>query len=239
MGDEHARFEELAVGHVLGGLPAADAAAFRDHLGGCRTCRSRVAELRGIADDLAAAERDERARAVVRTEVPRRADEEEPDTGLATGRIGLRQVTFAVVIVALLATAMGFWNLHLRTASATYYTAAEARGETLKTLAEGTPTEVETAGPVTAYAALDGDTIAVTIGGLAPLDGETWLVAWFQEADGQRALRLAAPGGLDDGAVSFRDVVGSATEIVVTREPQQGSAVPSAPPVVRIPLGGG
>jgi hypothetical protein len=238
MGDEHSRFEELAVGHVLGGLPAADAAAFRDHLGGCRTCRSRVAELRGIADDLAAAERDERARAVVRTEVPRRADEEQ-ETELATGRIGLRQVTFAVVVVALLATAMGFWNLHLRTTSATYFTAAEARGDTLRSLAQGTPVEVETTGSVTAYATLDGDTLAVTIGGLARLDGETWLVAWFRDGSGDRALRLAAPGGLDDGAVSFSETIGTATEVVVTREPQQGSAAPSSPPVVRIPLGSG
>jgi anti-sigma factor RsiW len=236
MKDHHARFEELAVGHVLGGLPAADAAAFRDHLGGCRICRSRVAELRSIADDLAAAERDERAQAAVRTEVPRRADED-PAGPEPAARIGIRHVTLAVVAVAMLATAMGFWNLHLRTTSASYFATAEARGATLQQLAAGSPLEVETAGVATALAALDGDTLAVTVDGIAPLDAETWLVAWFRgEPTGERARVLARPGGLPEGAIAFSDDVGEATELVITREPQQGSSVPTTPPIVRVPL---
>jgi anti-sigma factor RsiW len=75
MADEHRRFEHLAVGHVLGGLDPVDAAEFRVHLTGCRDCRRRVAELRAIATDMAAAEREERAASRLQTEVARRTEQ--------------------------------------------------------------------------------------------------------------------------------------------------------------------
>jgi hypothetical protein len=147
MTGEHERYEQLAVGHVLGGLDAADAAEFRTHLLGCRDCRLRVAELRDIAADLAAAERDERAQAQVQTEVARRVEDDEGPSGPdpAPQRIGVRHVTVATVVVLVLAGAMAFWNLHLRTASSTYARVAEYRGDTLRELATGVPVEVELA----------------------------------------------------------------------------------------------
>jgi len=62
--DRHARFEQLALSHVLGGLDRGDADDFRSHLRTCAPCRARVAELRGISSSLDAAAREERRRAV-------------------------------------------------------------------------------------------------------------------------------------------------------------------------------
>lgn len=56
----HRHFEEMAVGHVLGGLDVDQGRVFRAHLLECSDCRARVGELRAIASDLAGVERDER-----------------------------------------------------------------------------------------------------------------------------------------------------------------------------------
>jgi anti-sigma-K factor RskA len=184
MDDGHERYRQLAVSHVLGGLDPDDAAAFRSHLQGCRDCRARVAELRGIASDLERAERDERARATVQTEVVRRPPEGEPEAtagGEPTGpRIGVRQVTIAAVIVMLLAGAMAFWNLHLRTTNAVVVTVAEQHADTLEVLAAGTPVDVVAEHPVRGLAAVDGERVALTLTGVEATEGAR-LVAWLRD----------------------------------------------------------
>jgi hypothetical protein len=184
MDDGHERYRQLAVSHVLGGLDPDDAAAFRSHLQGCRDCRARVAELRGIASDLERAERDERARATVQTEVVRRQPEGEPEAteaGEPTGpRIGVRQVTIAAVIVMVLAGAMAFWNLHLRTTNAVVVTVAEQHADTLEVLAAGTPVDVEAEHPVRGLAAVDGERVALTLTGVEATEGAR-LVAWLRD----------------------------------------------------------
>jgi hypothetical protein len=186
----------LVVGHVLGDLPGTDASRFRSHLLGCRECRARVAELRGIAADLADAERDELARARVRTEAPRRVDR--PDDPFPSGgpRITVRHVTIATVVVVLLAAAMAFWNLNLRERSANYFAVAEDRGATLEGLANGVPLEVEFSPGTTGLVVADGQEVAITVSGVdAPDNGEV-LVAWFLGVEGA------------DGGVAFTPLIG-------------------------------
>jgi hypothetical protein len=225
--EEHGKFERLVVGHVLGDLPDADASRFRAHLLGCRECRARVAELRDIAADLAAAERDELARAQVRTEAPRRVDR--PDAELPTSgpRITVRHVTVAVVVVVLLSTAMAFWNLYLRQANADYLAVVDDREATLEGLANGLPLEVELASGVSGLAVADGEQVSLTLAGIDPLaDGEE-VVAWFlgvEDAEGGiDAIRLATAGQLaadDPLAATLEDPGG--TELVITRETDLG-----------------
>ncbi len=193
MDSGHEHFQQLAVGHVLGGLTPEDAAQFRSHLLGCRDCRARVAELRGIASDLERAERDERARAVVQTEVAEPADEgDAPSTrrspGTAPSRVGVRHVTVAALVVLVLAGAMAFWNLHLRSSTAMLSTVAEQHAQTLEVLATGLAVEVEAEHPVRGVAAIDGDHVAVTLAGVAqPEEGER-VVAWLHDEEGVTAV---------------------------------------------------
>jgi hypothetical protein len=227
MTEEHGKFERLVVGHVLGDLPETDASRFRAHLLGCRECRARVAELRGIAADLADAERDELARARVRTEAPRRVDQ--PDASLPTTgpRITVRHVTVAAVVVVLLSTAMAFWNLYLRQANADYLDVVEARDATLEGLASGLPLELELASGVSGLAVADGEQVALTLTGIDPLAEGEQIVAWIlgvEDAEGGiDATRLAIAGRLDAGdplATTIED--GGGKELVITRETAPG-----------------
>ncbi len=237
MVEGHGRFAALAVGHVLGGLHAADARAFRDHLGGCPDCRARVAELRGIADELEAAEREERDRAPVpvRTEVPRRADEIGPPT---LPRIGVRHVTVAALVVLALASAIGFWNLHLRASVTTHRAVATDRATTLGHLARGEVVPVEAAGVARGVAALDGEVLAVSVSGLARLGDRTWYVVWaLDDAGGVvDTWVLAGPGQLGDGLLPFWVPVADASRIVVTTE-SRSTEVPRGPTVVEVDVG--
>jgi hypothetical protein len=227
MTEEHGKFERLVVGHVLGDLPESDASRFRAHLLGCRECRARVAELRGIAADLADAERDELARAQVRTETPRRVDE--PDASFATTgpRITVRHVTVAVVVVVLLSTAMAFWNLYLRQANAEYLAVVEDREATLENLAKGLPLELELASGVSGLAVADGEQVALSLAGIDPLAEGEELVAWFvgveDAEEGIDVIPLATADqlGADDTlATTIADPGG--TELVITRETARG-----------------
>jgi anti-sigma-K factor RskA len=239
MTGEHERYEQLAVGHVLGGLDAADAAEFRSHLLGCRDCRLRVAELRDIAADLAAAERDERVQAQVRTEVARQVvgDGEELAAPPAH-RIGVRHVTVAAVVVVVFAAAMAFWNLHLRTASNTYASVAEYRGDTLRELATGVPVPAELADGVQGLIVVDGDQVAFTLDGLRSLADEERLVVWLtgtEDGEDIPALRIPArqlgagvlAGHLDDRGAS---------EVVVTLQRGARTEEPSGEVVARADL---
>jgi anti-sigma-K factor RskA len=238
MTGEHERYEQLAVGHVLGGLDAADAAEFRTHLLGCRDCRLRVAELRDIAADLAAAERDERAQAQVRTEVARRVEDDEELADPTPQRIGVRHVTIATVVVVVLAAAMAFWNLHLRTASATYAHVAEYRGDTLRELATGIPVEVDLADGVDGLVVVDGDDIAFTLDGLPALLDDERLVVWLIGTDegSVPALRIHA-FQLGSGVLAGHLADRGAAELVITRQHGAATDEPAGETVARADLG--
>ncbi len=231
MTDHHDRYEQLAVSHVLGGLDASDAAAFRSHLLGCRGCRARVAELRGIAADLEVAEREERAKRPVRTE----ARPQEPHAVAERGSAGItvRHVTIATIVVILFASAMGFWNLHLRTTTTGYLAAVEAQGDVLEGLARGVAIEPELGDGVTGLVSTDGDQVWVTLAGISPLDDDERLTAWLLGGDdGPRRQVLGASGGLAGGAVAFGLETQGARELVITRGPggdvEDGARVLSA-----------
>jgi hypothetical protein len=233
----HVRYEELAVGHVLGGLVAADAADFRAHLLGCRECRLRVAELREIAADLVVAEREERADARVRTEVAQAGTEDgahvEADPrgpALSSRHVGIG----AVVLVLVLGT-LAFWNLHLRTQVATVGAVAERQEDTLTVVADGVPVATEFADTTRGVVAVDGDRVGFTLSALPPLaDGERLVVWLLDTEDGDVAVLLAGEGeGQLSGTVEDRD----ASTLVVTAQPvREDDAAPSGRELVRADL---
>lgn len=238
--EAHERYEELAVGHVLGGLDAADAAAFRSHLLGCRDCRLRVAELRDIAADLAAAEREERAEARVRTEVARRVDVSEdedaeprgPTTGLSTRALGV-----AAVLAAVLLGLLAFWNLHLRTQGAVHAQAADRSTTTLRELAEGVPVALELSGRTTGIVVVDGEQIAFTFAQLPALAEDERLVLWLLgTGEGDLPTIQARPD--ERGALAGTLADEGATELVLTVETGALAEAPSDREVVRAELEG-
>lgn len=199
MGD-HRRYEELAVGHVLGGLDDVDQAEFRTHLLTCRDCRVRVAELRDIASSMEAAEREERTAARVKMEVLRREEESAPDEA---PRWGIRTLRGAVGAMVAVAAVVGLlvWNFHVRDVNRALLSATEARETVLTLLATGEPLAVAPiVDGVAGVAAYDQGTVAVDLAGLpAPESGE-WFGVWLLDAVDEPILYLPYPGAaVDDG----------------------------------------
>jgi hypothetical protein len=239
MTDEHRHYQQLAVGHVLGGLAAGEAADFRSHLAGCRDCRARVAELRGIASDLERAERDERARTLVRTEVPRRGDpehEEDAPRKQRQGRIGVPHVTVAVIVVALMAGGMAFWNLHLRTTNAVVMSVAEQHARAMEVLASGIAVEVDADHPVRGLAAVDGDHVAVALSGVQPPGEGSRVVAWLVGQDGPVPAAEMRPGQLDDGLLALLLETDDARQLRLTVERGELADRPEGPSLAEVDL---
>jgi hypothetical protein len=231
MSPEHHRFEELAVGHVLGGLSDDDATAFRQHLVGCRACQARVAELRDLASELAQAERQERAALRLRTETPTARALERPAEEDARRRF-LRLALVAVGLIASIGLLL--WNAHLRSQNATLVDTAGLREQTLATLGSGTVVPATFAGTVTGVVATDGDAIAYSLAGLPSLGEGEWLVVWLTDPDGERPVAWHSAGQLGDGrlAATVHDPVATRLRISVesTQAPteRRGAAVVDA-----------
>lgn len=217
----HRHFEELAVGHVLGGLEHDDAARFRTHLTGCRECRARVAELRDIASDLKAAERDELSRAQVKTEVARRDTDDDPLE--PSWVVPTRTVSVVVVTAVLVAVALAFWNFHLRDQNARLLEVTLAREAILDGLATGRPVPTELSGAVTGHVVADATDVTVDLAGLPDVTGDDRLVVWLLGEDAtDHYWRRYGPGELTDGRLAFRDPHRDALRLVVTVEDDLG-----------------
>lgn len=223
--DGHQRFETLAVGHVLGGLDGADAAAFRDHLQRCEGCRRRVAELRSIADDLAAAERDERAQAQARDQA-QTGDASEPDVP-APAPLTRGQLGATIVVVAVVVALLGFWNLHLRTQVELAVDAATRAEETLEVLAVGRAVAVEVAETVRGQVVADDATVALALAGLPPLEPDERVVVWLLGTDDGDVPALL--GRDDEGRLTATLELDGADGVLVTVEQLSGAGVPEEP----------
>lgn len=229
--ENHERFEELALGHVLGGLPSDDAAAFRAHLVECRDCRLRVAELRDIAEDLAATEREEKHLAAVATQVAER--EPEVDDGGAPGWRRSRWIPVVAVVAIISVLGILFWNYHLRRVTTEYASVVQRQEEVLQILSSGDPLEVVTAQGVTAAAATDGASVAVSVTGFPPEVVEGYLVIWLLEGGEVVGDPM---GGSGHEPAAFVVEADGADELVVTGH-RAGAAAPEEPgdaPLLRV-----
>lgn len=233
MDSAHDRFETLAVGHALGGLDASDSAEFRRHLQRCAACRRRIAELRGIADDLAAAERDERVRSRVRTEVPPQLAAPEPP---ALPTISVRAFGVLVLVTCLVLGALGFWNLHLRTQVGAAVATGERLETTLRTLAEGQVLQPTFAGAVRGLVARDDRQVAFALTGLPELAPDEAVVVWLLDtSEGDVAATAVRP---QDGALTGAVELDDAQAVLLTRQPlERGQEAPAGTELVRAPLG--
>lgn len=187
MADEHQRYERLAVGHVVGGLDEVDAARFRSHLVSCRDCRSRVAELRGIANDLVATEREERAARSTtgRTEVAERVEEEAPPTQRDVAPVTTwpwRVVAVGLVPLILLGGLA--WAVYVRAENELLSAALRTQGVALRVLAEGDTLEMDAEPLVSGIAAATADRVVVDLADLPELDPDEVVVTVLRTVDG-------------------------------------------------------
>lgn len=190
--DQHRRYEEMAVAHVLGGLDEVEGRDFRAHLLECPMCRARVGELRALAHDLADVERDERRVRAARATETRRRDHDDRGEGEPPRPIRPRILTVLGVaaILALLA-----WNVTLRETSGRAARDITRSAEAASVLEFGTAgTVLQRAGTIRAQAKTDGGALVVLIDGL---DDERLYVLYLVNADGRSVFR--APVRATDG----------------------------------------
>lgn len=237
------RWDELALGHVLGGLGDGDASEFRGHLAGCPQCRARVAELRSMASDLAAAEREERTTQRLRTQIESRREPErerpEPPDPDPEDRLRRRALVAGAVVVAVLLV-LALWNAHLRSQNEVLREVANRHAETLTALGAGTVVPVTTASSVTGVVSVDDDRVAWSLAGLPPMDVAERLVVWVQSEGEWRQVAVHTPAQIaaEDGrlASTVRDVP-DASQLRVTVEAVGGADAPSGDaPILRADL---
>lgn len=228
--DAHHRYEQLAVGHVLGGLDAVDAAEFRSHLISCRHCRMRVAELRGIASDLAAAEREERVAARVQTEVARR-EEEDDERSERGGQLSHRVLATIGTVAVLFGVALLVWNFHLREVNSTLLEATAAREQVLSMLASGEPVEVDLWQGIEGLAAVDDGEVALDLAGLPAVGAERWLAVWLVSGGPPHRYEAFGATAVQDGRFAAHLRHYGADRIVVSLEerPTEERGVPQEP----------
>lgn len=214
MGEAHRHYEELAVAHVLGGLPAADASDFRNHLLGCRDCRRRVAELRGIAADLEQTARAERRRIAVAEADP---PEETPRRSFRSWVEARAGVVVIIVGVVLLTVGL-LWNFHLRRVVGEYERTLEHQSELVDLLTGGEQLDVDSDHAV--VAAREEDRIAVSIQGLRRLAEREVVVAWLFSGDELLDQRIVADdvAAAENPTIAFLLDVGDADRLRVTIE---------------------
>lgn len=223
MVEGHERFEELALQHVLGGLSSSDAAIFRAHLVECRDCRLRVAELRDMAAELAATEREERRRSAVATQVAREEGSSEESRSWLPWS-SPRWAMLAVVLASIIVVVLLFWNYHLRRVSSHYAAALEHQAEVFEVLGSGEPLVVQTREGVRGVAAIREGKVAVDLLRL-PTVAEAQVAIWLVPAHTEGpAKTFALP---QHGQLPFVVPVGNADTLLVTLEP--GGSRPHVP----------
>ncbi|HEX2026628.1 MAG TPA: anti-sigma factor [Nitriliruptorales bacterium] len=238
MGSSHERYEELALGHVLGGLRSDDAAEFRAHLVECRECRMRVAELRDIAADLAATEREERRRAAIATEVAQSEDGEGETSG-RWARLTSRLPHIGVALATLAVLGVMFWNYHLRQVSGEQDQLLVRWSQALAVLAQGEALPVQTRGEVTAVAAVEGDEVALVLTGIPAFGRDQLLYVWKEEDRADHAVAVEWARGPVEGPLSLVEELADADTLIVTLERAgvQAPEEPSDRELARVELG--
>lgn len=217
----HERYERLAVGHVLGGLDEVDGAAFRAHLLSCGDCRKRVNELRDIASDLAATEREERIAASRATlEVETRTAEDAPQ---AAEVAPVRRWPWGVVVLALvplLVLGVFAWAVWERARTDFTAAVAESQQQVLEVLATGEEVEWTTVEAIQGEVATDGTTLAVNLVGMPTLRPDEGLVVWLLDDAGAAVTRSRPylPSQLDGRLVAALTQPAAASHLVVSIE---------------------
>lgn len=195
----HRQFEQMAVGHVLGGLDVAEGRVFRSHLLECASCRARVGELRAIASDLAGVERDERRQRsakVVETK-SREGEAEEPIGREPRQALGGRWLFLALIT---LLVGLSAYTFVLRGNLNRTEQALELRLEASQVLELGEDVPLDFRAPgVSGKVKVHGERVAVLAEGL---DADTTYGVYLVQDDGERVTTVARhPIDATDGDV--------------------------------------
>jgi hypothetical protein len=252
--DDHARFEELAVGHALSALEPEDEQVFVQHLASCTACQRDVREhqealavlalsadpvqpppsvLEGIRAGMAAGGRSlpPSAPAPRQQEVTSLAAARERRAGRTTRAVQWVGAAAAAALVL----SLGAWNLALRSDRDASEQYGDRLAAAVRDLARpdstSVPLESAADGSVVAVAVVQDSEVSLVVDGLEPNSSGTSYVLWAQDATGG-----VRPVGAFDVEQSQVDVVqdlpveggvATVTRYLVSQE--QGDEAPATP----------
>jgi anti-sigma-K factor RskA len=240
----HADFEQLAAGFVLGSLEPDDEVAFNRHLPGCVVCQNTVRELESVIGELAYSVPQVEPPRSLRTALRREVGLTSRSRGLLAFRPSLGRpltVRLAAVAAVLVVFALMFWNMSLRNQvsfeqrqlaelRALASTVNDPQARTVKLTAPGGGAA---RGTVVASSLRDQAVLVVDdLPGPGP--GRVYQVWALPGGDVTKAI----PGRtwISSGQVATIRVSGMpiepGTQFAVTSEPRGGSVRPTLPPVL-------
>lgn len=236
----HVRWDEMAVGHVLGGLDDVDRALFREHLASCADCRARVEELRDMASAIerVAATSDAPAS-------PSEGTESDPETHRRRRQGAWRERRAGVLTVAALAIALVgiLWILVAVGRDSELVTTARLREATLEALGSGTPAATTLAEGVQGIVVASDTEIAWSLTGLPDLADDERIVIWFTDVDETpdgpsitTDLLLFGPQQVSRGRLAGSIVDASSDDVRVTVESFPLPSEPTGTELVRADL---
>ncbi|HET6830796.1 MAG TPA: anti-sigma factor [Solirubrobacterales bacterium] len=229
---DHRVWEEELAAYVLGALDAAEQDAVEAHIAGCERCRADLRWIGAAMEVLPASveQREPPARlrrslfAAVRAEGGAAGQAPAASSGWRDSLARALRPGLAYAVVAVLAVG----------GVAGYVVSQSGGGDEVTVTARATD-----AAPAGAEATVvrDGDAGMLRTSGLPQPDGGEVYQVWIRDGetitpstvfvvDRSGAGVAAIPAGLEDG-----------DEVMVTREPRGGSAVPTTAPLLRAPLG--
>jgi anti-sigma-K factor RskA len=202
--DEHARFEELAVGHALSALEPEEEQVFLRHLASCAACER---EVQGHQETLAllalsadpvdpppsvldgiragiAADGPAAAPAPVQPDAPRPVASLDEARARRSGRAAQ---WVAAAAAAAMVLSLGVWNLSLRDDREAAQQYGDRLAAAVRDLAQPGSTNVPLAsedGDVVAVAVVRDSEVSLVVDGLAPNDSGTTYVLWAQDRSG-------------------------------------------------------
>jgi anti-sigma-K factor RskA len=227
---DHTRWKDDVAAYVLGALEPSEAAELERHIGGCADCRAELRWLRPAVDLLPEkVERVEapaglRAKIVdqVRAEPGAVAAEPQRQAPLARDRWfrGWRPVA-AVAVVALMLAAVAGYAVR----------GGDSGGGGAITVAAGKPPAV------TAKLVMEGDSGTLRLANVDSMPEDRVLEAWVQrDGEVERAGGLFVPDR-DGRATTTIPDMRRVEAVMVTSEPEGGSAAPTSSPLVTVSMG--
>ena len=252
---DHARFEELAVGHALSALEPEDEQVFLQHLASCAACEREVQEhqetlallaltadpaepppsvLEGIRAGTAGQGRTATSSAGLAASRPAGVASLARAREGRAGRTGRAVQWVGAAAAAALVLSLGAWNLALRSDRDASQQYGDRLAAAVRDLAEPGGSRVPLAsedGDVVAVAVVQDDAVSLVVDGLEVNDSGTTYVLWAQDPSGG-----VRPVGAFDVEQSQVDVVSdlpveggveSVTAYLVSNE--QGDEAPPTP----------
>jgi anti-sigma-K factor RskA len=222
----HSRWREAVAAHLLGALEPGEAAELERHVAGCAECQADLRRLRPAVDLLAEGVEQVEPPPRLRAEVLGQARAERSQAAAPgrqmpfSRRMWAWRPALGLAAVALVAAVLAGYAIR----------GEDGGGGDATTVAAGA------APAVTAQLVMEGDSATLRLANVGRMPDDRVLEAWVQrDGEVERAGGLFAPDSEGRAVATIPDMEG-VEAVMVTREPEGGSELPTSAPLVTVEM---